>query len=77
MFVEIESIWGDKLIFGKECAEKELRKKMNRVLELTGSEGFTACFCRMYQFGVYPRLAADKIDFVIDLDTHRVYALKY
>lgn len=77
MLVEIESYMGDCLIFGKRCSENELRQRMKKVLEAAETEEFTAIFCRIYQFDQYPLSEEIEVDFVIDLDTHQVYAPKY
>ncbi len=77
MLVYIESYWGDRLISGKKCSEKELRQKMKLVLEITQSEDFTALFCRMHQFDEYPLTDDIETDFVLDLDTCLVYKPKY
>lgn len=77
MLVWIESYQGDRLISGKKCSEKELREKMNFILEINEGEDFTAIFCRMHQFDEYPLSKDIRVDFVIDLDTYRLYAPKY
>lgn len=77
MLVEIESFWGNKIISGKKCSEKELRRKMNKALKITETEEFTAIFCRMFQFEEYNFSDDVRVDFIIDLDTHLVYAPKY
>lgn len=77
MLIEIESFRGDKILSGKKCAEKELRQKMHQVLDLTEGEEFVAVFCRLFEFEVYSLLEADRIDYVIDLDTRIVYAPRY
>ncbi len=77
MLVEIESFWGDKIISGKKCSEKELRQKMNEVLKITETEEFTAIFCRMFQFEENNFSDEVRVDFVIDLDTHLIFVPKY
>ncbi|MCL2347068.1 MAG: hypothetical protein FWC50_02285 [Planctomycetaceae bacterium] len=56
MLVEIESIFGDRLISGKKCTLKELREKVRGVIkrvEMTGGD-FTEVFCHLYQFEELP-----------------------
>lgn len=77
MLVEIESFWGDKIISGEKCSEKELRHRVNVVLKITDTEEFTSIFCRMFQFEENKFTDDVRVDFVIDLDTHLVFAPKY
>ena len=77
MLIRIDSYLGDKLIFGKRCTKKELRKKFDKVIEAVETEEFTTLFCSMFQF---EELSIDediRVDYVIDLDTHLVYAPHY
>ena len=78
MLVEIESFYGDRLISGKKCTEKALREKMNKILEMVeDARDFTPLFCRVYNYEEYPLSESHHVDFVIDLDTHLVYAPTY
>ena len=78
MFVLIESFLGNKLITGKKCPEKELRARMKKVIELIEkTEDFIPLFCRLFDFQEAPLSNDIHEDFVIDLDTHLVYAPKH
>ena len=77
MLVYVESYWGDKLITGKKCTENELRKKFKKAVVITQTEEFTALFCRMFHFDELPLDKDIKVDYIIDLDTHLVYAPSY
>ncbi|MCL2545406.1 MAG: hypothetical protein FWE77_05745 [Clostridia bacterium] len=72
--VYIESYFGDALIAGKKCSERELREKAKKALELSEANNFVALFCRMFKFEEHPLQKDVQVDFVIDLDTHLVYA---
>jgi len=77
VLVLIENSRGDKLISGKKCTEKELRKKVKEVIEITKVEDFAPLFCRMFQFDEQLLDKEIEVDYVIDLDTHLVYAPRY
>lgn len=62
---------------GRQCSEKELKKKMNEAFEITESEEFTSVFCRLFQFEEYNFSDDIRVEFVIDLDTHLAYVPKY
>ncbi|MFV0341821.1 MAG: hypothetical protein ACK5JH_02865 [Anaerocolumna sp.] len=50
---------------------------MKEILKITDSEEFTTIFCRMFYYDEYSFSDDVRADFVIDLDTHLVYAPKY
>ena len=77
MLIEIESFFGNRLISGKKCTEKELREKFRKVIKIAETQNFTELFCRMYNFEEYDLSEYIQADFVIDLDTHLVYAPRY
>jgi len=77
MLVCIENFFGDTLISGKKCAEKELREKFNTVIKLTNAEDFTRLFCCRFHFNELPYTEDVQVDFVIDLDTHLVYKPRF
>lgn len=74
MIVYIESLWGDRLISGKKCTEKELREKFEKVIKIAEKDNFTELFCRIFKFDEYPLLEDIEADFVIDLDINKIYA---
>ena len=77
MLVYIESYFGDSLISGKRCTEKELREKFNRAVKLNEGGDFPALFCRMFEFEELPLSQKIQVDYIMDLDTHRVYMPHY
>ena len=77
MLIYIESLWGDRIISGKKCTEKELKEKFKKVIKIVEAEDFTALFCRMFNFEEYFLDEDIQIDFVIDLDTHLIYTPHY
>ena len=77
MLIRIDSFFGDKLIFGKRCTEKDLREKFNKVIEAVETEEFVTLFCRMFQFEELPVDEDIRVDYIIDLDTHLVYTPCY
>lgn len=77
MLVYIESFYGDKLISGKKCTEKELREKFKKVIEISEPADFTPLFCRMFRFQEQFLDEEVQVDFFIDLDTHLIYTPRY
>lgn len=70
-------MWRNKLIFGKKCAEQELREKFKKIIKIIEIKDFTVLFCRMFNFEEYVLNEYTKVDFIIDLDAHLIYAPLY
>lgn len=73
MIIEVESYYGDAIIFGKVESLPALRKSVKLLLEEVNEVDFLNVFCARYGF---EQVAFDKIvevDYRIDLDTHMVY----
>jgi len=78
MLVFIESFYGNRLLTGKRCSEKELWQRMKCVVgKIEKTEDFTPLFCRLYEFDELPMCDDTEVDFVIDLDTCLVYSPQY
>ena len=77
MILEIESVSGDVLLYGKRLCEAELRERVESLLGLVDEEEFPSAFCLRYGYETIEYDPNLKIDFVIDLDTHWVYKPKY
>lgn len=77
MLIFVESYFGDRLISGNKCSEKELRHKFNETLKTANLSNFVEVFCRLYQFEEYPLSNDTEPDLVIDLDTFSVYTPRY
>lgn len=73
MIIEIESYHGDKILWGNNCSEAELRDRFSFVISLTDEKGFPALFCSMYGFDEFEYSPEIRVDFRIDLDTHQIY----
>ena len=72
MIIEIESAYGDKLIYGKHLDKCELQKAVKDILQGVNEEGFELIFCGRYGYEVIPYSDDIVVDYIIDLDTHRV-----
>lgn len=77
MIIEIESVYGDKLLHGKRMTLSEMNILMQNILEVADEKNFhsvfivrTGCEEIIYTSGVL-------VDFVIDLDTHNIYKPSY
>ncbi|KGA98370.1 hypothetical protein AJ85_04105 [Alkalihalobacillus alcalophilus ATCC 27647 = CGMCC 1.3604] len=80
MIIEVDGCFFKErvLLKGKRCTMKQLRQKYFQV-KSTGCqlEDLPNLFCRIHSF---EKLVADEdleVDFVIDLDTDRIYAPRY
>ena len=77
MLIYIDSFFGDSLLSGKKCSEKELRKRVLETTSQCNTSDFTALFCRQYLFDELPLTEDVEVDFVVDLDTSLVYIPRY
>lgn len=77
MLIEIESTFGDTLLHGKCLPAAELKSQVKHILFEAGEEGFISVFCARCQYEVLPDLSNEPVDYVIDLDTHLIYAPTY
>ncbi|GKX53385.1 hypothetical protein [Budvicia aquatica] len=77
MLIEIESLNGDILLSGKVSSVGQLKQRMMDVLDEVGSNDFVAIFCARYGYDIYPYDHNIKVDYIIDLDVHRVYKPAY
>jgi len=77
LLIRIDSFFGDKLISGARCTEKDLKEKFDKIIKVAEATEFTALFCRTFQFEELSTDAYIRVDYVIDLDTHLVYAPRY
>ncbi len=73
MIIEVESYLGDTLITGKVSSIEQLRHQMLSVLLQVGEKDFVPFFCARYGFDIMPYDDYIKVDFRIDLDTHKVF----
>ncbi|MCL2811486.1 MAG: hypothetical protein FWD25_06300 [Clostridia bacterium] len=75
--VRIDSHFGDALISGEKCSERELKEKVKKALKVSETGNFVALFCRMFMFEEHFLQKDVHADFIIDLDTHSVYTPRY
>ena len=77
MLIEIESVYGDKIIHGRHLSINELKSAMEEILEIVNEKEFTPVFCSRFQYEVIPYSNDIRVDYRIDLDTHLLFKPKY
>lgn len=77
MLIEIESVYGDKIIHGRHLSINELKSAMEEILEIVNEKDFTPVFCSRFQYEVIPYSNDIRVDYRIDLDTHLLFKPKY
>ena len=77
MLIEIESVYGDKIIHGRHLSISELKSAMEEILEIVNEKDFTPVFCSRFQYEVIPYSNDIRVDYRIDLDTHLLFKPKY
>ena len=77
MFIEIESLHGDKLIEGKQLNINEIEDAIKEILEVTNEENFSSVFCSRFQYKEVAHSNEIHADYTIDLDTHLVVKNQY
>ena len=77
MLIEIESVYGDKIIHGRHLSINELKSAMEEILEIVNEKDFTPVFCSRFQYEVIPYSNDVRVDYRIDLDTHLLFKPEY
>lgn len=77
MLIEIESINGDVLLSGKRSSAEQLKYRMMKVLNEVSEDDFVSVFSVRYGYNIYPHDENIQVDYVIDLDIHKVYKPTY
>ena len=77
MILEIESIYGDVIVYGKHFNENELRMIVKELLTYVSEREFVSAFCLRYGFEPISDSENIRVDYTIDLDTHKVVKPKY
>ena len=77
MLIEIESVYGDKIIHGRHLDMNELNSAIDEILKTVNEENFVFAFCSRYQYEEIPYSDDIRIDYTIDLDTHLLLKPKY
>jgi len=73
MLIEIESVYGDKIICGRYLNIDEVENAMKEILEIVNEKDFTPVFCSRFQYEVIPYSNDIRVDYRIDLDTHLLF----
>lgn len=75
MIIGIEGYQTEALLFGRTCCKKVLCQRVKEVLQLypMDNEAFITIFCRRYGFECVAYDEGVKPDYVIDLDTCKVF----
>ena len=74
--VDIESYWGDALIWGKASSAGQLKYRMMSVLKEVEAWDFVSVFCARYHFKQLLYDSNIEVDYRIDLDTYLVFTRK-
>ncbi len=73
MIIEIESVYGDVLLYGTFVCLSQLNKQVKDVISLVSEKDFVPVFCSRYGYKITSNHADLTADYVVDLDTHTVY----
>ncbi|AWD67576.1 hypothetical protein C0132_14200 [Priestia aryabhattai] len=78
MIIEIDGFFHQVLLTGKKCSKQQLKQMYLQAKEITiESKDFSNVFCRLHNFEQIPYSKDIKVDFVLDTNTDRIYALSY
>jgi predicted nucleic-acid-binding Zn-ribbon protein len=77
MLIEIESVYGDKLIHGNHLDREELQNALKEILQKVSEKDFSAIFCARYGYEELRCSDTVRVDYIIDLDTHLLNKPKY
>ena len=77
MLIELESVYGDKIIHGKHLTKNELQSAMKEILENSAETDFLSVFCSRFGYEELPYTDAVQVDYIIDLDTHLLINPQY
>ena len=77
MLIELESVYGDKLIHGSHLDSNELQNAIKKILQTVSEKEFFSVFCARYGYEELPYSDTVHVDYTIDLDTHLLVKPKY
>ena len=77
MLIEIESVHGNKIIFGKHLDKRELQNAIDELLKTVYERDFPTAFCVRYRYEEVQCTDPVRVDYVIDLDTHLIMKPQY
>lgn len=72
MIIEIEAYYDDCYLFGKNMSLSELKEQTNSILNEVTESGFVSIFCARCNFEKLDSYNGF-VDYVIDLDIHKIY----
>ena len=70
MLIELESVYGDKIIHGKYLTPNTLQHAMDEILKTVEERDFFSVFCARYGYEELQSTDPVPVDYVMDLDTH-------
>ena len=78
MIIEMDGYFNQAILIGRECSKQQLKQMYLQAKKLTLDTGnLPNIFCRLHNFEQVPHSEDIKVDFVIDLDTDRIYSPSY
>lgn len=77
MLIELESVYGDKLIHGSHLDKDELQNAITEIPQTVTEKEFLCTFCARYGYEELPYSNAVRVDYIIDLDTHLLIKAQY
>lgn len=78
IIIEIDGYVNQVILRGRKCSKQQLKQMYFQVKELTReTSGLPNIFCRLYNFEQISYSEDIEVDFVIDLDTDRIYSPSY
>ena len=77
MLIELESVYGDKLIHGSHLDRDELQNAITEILQTVTEKEFLCTFCARYGYEELSYSNTVQVDYTIDLDTHLLIEPKY
>lgn len=77
MLIEIESVYGDKILHGKHFDKNQLQSIVKELICTVGENAFCSAFCTRYGYEEVTYSDGIDIDYIIDLDTHLIFTPRY
>ena len=77
MLIELESVYGDKLIHGGHLDRTKIQNAIKEILQTVTEKDFLSVFCARYGYEELPYTGTTCVDYVIDLDTHLLIKPNY
>lgn len=77
MLIELESVYGAKIMHGKHLERCELQNTIIELLRTVDEQDFPSVFSARYGYEEVPYTDSIRVDYIIDLDTHLLITPKY